>query len=140
MSFSGFENQIIDMAIHSPELLPPCLRGRNQICQSSCSLYDPACILGEDEEVIGLLVEEIESVQRSIGNIDRETERAAIDGLTSILKKNNKLNIDIIAKMMDRDFPNLGVSRNQVLHILNSHGHIFLKVEKGVYSLQSQIY
>jgi len=136
MIFSELEHKIRDLAMHSPESLPPCLAEGARNCDESCVIFEPDCLIGQDSEVRSLLIYEIEHIGRTYGVIDTRTESRAIEALTSTLRANKVLHIDIIEKRLLRDFPTLNLHRNQIVRLLVSNPNLFTRIEKGIYSIQ----
>ncbi|MGD1119504.1 MAG: hypothetical protein ABR886_08460 [Dehalococcoidales bacterium] len=132
--------KILDLAIHSPELLPPCLTNDFTICDHTCEIFDPGCIICLDNEAKSLLIDEVEKIHRIYGTINIELEGKIVNILISILKENNnKLHIDVVEKILLRDFPELTTSRNQIVRIFANNPSIFKRIERGLYSIQLNV-
>jgi hypothetical protein len=136
MTYSAVEHKVKDLAMHFPELLPPCLTEEIRVCRAACIMFDPNCLIRQDTEVRSLLIEEIKNIHRIYGEIDIQTEGQAIEALISILRANKVLHIDIIEKRLSRDFPALNLHHNQIVRLLSSNPELFTRIEKGVYSIQ----
>lgn len=136
MTYSTLEYRVKDLAMHSPELLPPCLTGEVMVCVTWCIIFEPDCLIKQESDVRSLLIYEIKKTYRTFGVIDYRTESQAIEALTSILRTNRVLHIDIIEKTLLRDFSTLNLSHNQIVRLLYSNPNLFTRIEKGVYSIQ----
>ena len=136
MTYSTLAHRVKDLAMHSPELLPPCLTEEVLVCSTWCIIFEPNCLIKQESEVRSLLIYEIKNIHRTFGVIDIRTESQAIEALTSILRANKVLHIDIIEKRLLRDFPTLNLSHNQIVRLLSSNPKRFTRIEKGVYSIQ----